>query len=229
LNQKTEDPSEKWFRFAYNKEERSRFRIRTEASAMSTGSFDPARTRQSLLIRLRDLGDQQAWEEFHARYAPMIGGWCRRWFPRETDDMVQEVLLLLAKSLRDFEYDPSKGRFRGYLKTVTHRLMADLKARPARTPVFGDEEMLNEIEADGDLEERLAAMFDLELLDQAKERVRGRVEERTWSAYVETAERWRKPAEVARELGMKVGAVFQAKYSVITQLRREIQILEGPP
>ena len=32
-------------------------------------------------------------------------------------------------------------------------------------------------------------MFDLELLDQAKERVRSRVEERTWSAYVETAER----------------------------------------
>ena len=44
-----------------------------------------------------------------------------------------------------------------------------------------------------------------------------------------TAEEWRKPAEVARELGMKVGAVFQAKHSVITQLRREIEILQGPP
>jgi len=196
---------------------------------MNSSSFDPSRTHASLLIRLRDNADQQAWEEFHERYAPMIRGWCRHWFPRELDDMVQEVLTRLVSSLKNFEYEPGKGRFRGYLKTVTHRLMADLKARPARTPVFGDEEMLNEIEADGDLEERLAAMFDLELLDQAKERVRGRVEERTWSAYVETAERWRKPAEVARELGMKVGAVFQAKYSVITQLRREIQILEGPP
>jgi DNA-directed RNA polymerase specialized sigma24 family protein len=34
-------------------------------------------------------------------------------------------------------------------------------------------------------------------------------------------------AEVARELGMKVGAVFQAKHRVIAQLRREIQILQG--
>jgi len=196
---------------------------------MNSSSFDPSRTHASLLIRLRDNADQQAWEEFHERYAPMIRGWCRHWFPRELDDMVQEVLTRLVSSLKNFEYEPGKGRFRGYLKTVTHRLMAELKERPARTPVFGDAEMLNEIEAGGDLEERLAAMFDLELLDQAKERVRGRVEERTWSAYVETAERWRKPAEVARELGMKVGAVFQAKYSVITQLRREIQILEGPP
>jgi RNA polymerase sigma-70 factor (ECF subfamily) len=196
---------------------------------MNSSSIDPSRTHASLLIRLKDSADQQAWKEFHERYAPMIRGWCRHWFPRELDDMVQEVLTRLVSSLKNFEYEPGKGRFRGYLKTVTHRLMADLKARPARTPVFGDEELLNEIEAGGDLEERLAAMFDLELLDQAKERVRGRVEERTWSAYVETAERWRKPAEVARELGMKVGAVFQAKYSVITQLRREIQILEGPP
>ena len=100
---------------------------------MSTGNFDPARTRQSLLIRIRDLGDQPAWEEFHARYAPMIRGWCCQWFPREPDDMVQEVLLLLAKSLREFEYEPGKGRFRGYLKTVTHRLMADLKERAAGT------------------------------------------------------------------------------------------------
>ena len=37
---------------------------------MSTGSFDPAPTSHTLLIRLRDPGDQQAWEEFHARYAP---------------------------------------------------------------------------------------------------------------------------------------------------------------
>ena len=33
--------------------------------------------------------------------------------------------------------------------------------------------------------------------------MRGRVTDRTWSAYVETAEQGRKPAEVARELGMK--------------------------
>jgi hypothetical protein len=57
--------------------------------------------------------------------------------------------------------------------------------------------------------------------------VRGRVEERTWSAYVETAERWRSPEEVANELGMKVGAVYQAKHSVQEGLKKEIAILEG--
>ena len=195
---------------------------------MDLSSLDRSRTHASLLIRLRDNADQQAWEEFHDRYAPMIRGWCRQWFPRELDDMVQEVFTRLVSCLKAFEYEPGKGRFRGYLKTVTHRLMADLKEKPAWTPVSEDEEMLIEVEARQDLLARLAAMFDLELLDQAKEQVRGRVEAKTWLAYVGTAEEWRKPAEVARELGMKVGAVYQAKYSVITELRREIESQQGP-
>ena len=98
---------------------------------MTTGSFDPAKTSHTLLGRVRDPADQQAWEEFYARYSPMISGWCHRWFPREIEDMVQEVMTLLARRLRDFVYDPAKT-FRGYLKTVTHRLMADLKERQRR-------------------------------------------------------------------------------------------------
>ena len=143
--------------------------------------------------------------------------------------MAQEVFTRLMSCMKAFEYKPQEGRFRGYLKTVTHRLMAELKERVAPIPVINNEEMPIEIEAGTDLVARLAAMFDLELLDQAKERVRSRVEPRTWSAYLGTAEEWRKPADVAHKLGMKVGAVFQAKHSVITQLRREIQILQGPP
>lgn len=190
---------------------------------MTSSSFDPLRTHASLLIRVRDSADQEAWQEFHDLYVPMIRGWCRHWFPRELDDMVQEVFDRLVRCLKAFEYKPEEGRFRGYLKTVTIRLMSELKQRPERIPVIDDEEMLSQLQARQDLENRLAAMFDLEQLELAKERVRSRVEERTWLAYLGTAEEGRKPAEVARELGMKVGAVFQAKYSVICQLRQEIE------
>jgi RNA polymerase sigma-70 factor (ECF subfamily) len=185
-------------------------------------------TSPTLIGRVRDPADGQAWGEFHDRYAPMIRGWCRRWFPREADDMAQEVLFRLVNCLKAFEYQPEKGRFRGYLKTVTHRLMADLKERASEPPVIGGDALFDQVEAPQDLLERLAAEYDLELLDEAKERVRRRVEGRTWSAYVETAERGRRPAKVARELGMSVGAVYQARYSVITELGRQIQELQGP-
>jgi RNA polymerase sigma factor (sigma-70 family) len=193
---------------------------------MTTGSFDQARTYWTLLIRLRDPEDQQAWVGFDARYAPMIRGWCRRWFPRETDDMVQEVMLVLVKRLRTFQYQPGR-LFRGYLKTVTHQFMADLKEKEERWPMVGGDGLAEDVEATLDLEARLAAEFDLELLEQAKANVRGRVEPNTWRAYVEMAEQGRKGADVARELGMKVGAVHQAKYNVLNLLREEVAFLEN--
>jgi RNA polymerase sigma-70 factor (ECF subfamily) len=193
---------------------------------MSDEIIDRWRTRGSLLIQLQDPNDQAAWVEFDNRYRPMITGWCRRWFPRETEDMVQEVFILLSKRLREFHYEPGVGRFRGYLKTVTNRLMADLKEKAHPVLVEG-EYLLEEEEARRDLSERLATQYDLELLEVAKERVRDRVEERTFRAYVETAERGRKPVDVARELGMRVGSVYQARYSVLNELRQEIARLEN--
>jgi RNA polymerase sigma-70 factor (ECF subfamily) len=190
-------------------------------------SHDTYATSPSLLFRVRNTADQQAWDEFYRRYAPMIRGWCRHWFPHETDDMVQEVFVRLTKCLKAFEYEPGKGRFRGYLKTVTARLMKDMKEQSVRRPPTGGEGALDLVPAEDDLWHRLAAMFDLELLEQAKQHVRGRVTDRTWSAYVAVAEQGGFPADVARELGMKVGAVYQAKFSVITLLNREIELLKG--
>ena len=194
---------------------------------MSTEDESGSETSATLLIQVRDTNDRVAWEKFLRRYQPMIQKWCRRWFPRETDDPVQEVLVILVDQLRKFEYDPASGRFRGWLKVTTHRLMADLKKRwPANSASDGSGS-LDEVAAREDLWERLAGQFDLELLEIARERVRGRVQDQTWAAYVETAEKGRKPAQVASELHMAAGSVYQARYSIIQQLQREIEILEG--
>jgi RNA polymerase sigma-70 factor (ECF subfamily) len=193
---------------------------------MDEPSTDSMRTYPSLLEEVRDPRNHEAWGRFIARYGPMIRGWCRQWFPREADDRAYDVFSELVFRMVTFEYDPSQGRFRGWLKTVTHRLMARLKDGEWR--LLGDGcQSPDSLEATEDLEARLAAEFDLELLEIAKERVRGRVADHTWRAYVETAERGRRPAEVAEELGLKVGTVYQARYSVINELGREIEDLQG--
>ena len=194
---------------------------------MNELSSETTRTDPSLPEELRDPRNHAAWEKFIARYGPMIRGWCRQWFPHAADDRACEVFSELVFRMVTFEYDPSKGRFRGWLKTVTHNMMAKLK-REVWPQVDEDHDPLESLEASEDLAERLAAEFDLEQLEIAREQVRARVQPHTWKAYVATAEEWRKPAEVARELGMKVGTVFQAKHSVITLLRREIETLQGP-
>jgi len=194
---------------------------------MNNPSSDTTRTDPRLLGDVRDPRNHEAWERFIARYRPMIQGWCRQWLPHAADDKACDVFSELIFRMMTFEYDPSKGRFRGWLKTVTHNLMAKLK-RDVLPKVDDDHDPLESVEAGEDLAARLAAQFDLEQLEIARERVRARVQPHTWQAYVATAEEWRKPADVARELGMKVGTVFQAKHSVITLLRREIETLQGP-
>jgi RNA polymerase sigma-70 factor (ECF subfamily) len=160
----------------------------------------------------------------------MIRQWCRTWFPREADDMVQEVLAKLVGTMASFKYRAKPGRFRGWLKTVTKNLMAELKrSHPSLT--FASDSVLKNVaaqeEACNDLERRLAAEHDLQLLELARERVRPRVDPQTWAAYLETAEGETKPAAVARKLGRRVGTVYQAKFNVIKLLKREIALLEG--
>jgi RNA polymerase sigma-70 factor (ECF subfamily) len=159
----------------------------------------------------------------------MIRRWCLTWFPREADDMVQEVLVKLVGIIGSFEYGAKPGRFRGWLKTVTKNLMAELK-RSRPSSIFASDSVLRSLaaqkEACDDLERRLTAEHDLQLLELARERVRPRVDPKTWAAYLATAERGRRSAEVATELGMPVGSVYQARYNVTRLLKREIAALQ---
>jgi RNA polymerase sigma-70 factor (ECF subfamily) len=192
---------------------------------------DSCKTSSSLLVRLRDKADQQAWAAFVDRYTPMIQRWCKKWFPHEADDMVQEVLAKLVESIASFEYKPQRGRFRGWLKTVAQRLMVASRRRHSLRGQCGALEHPDLVAMEAahtDLVGQLIAEYERELLGLACERVRPRVDPKTWFVFVETAERGRRPAEVARELGMPVGSVYQARYSITRLLRQEVKALEGP-
>ena len=77
-------------------------------------------TSVSLLIRLRQPCDQDAWSRFVELYTPLIFYWGRRAGLTATDagDLVQDVLVVLVRRLPTFEYDCGKS-FRGWLRTVT--------------------------------------------------------------------------------------------------------------
>jgi RNA polymerase sigma factor (sigma-70 family) len=189
---------------------------------------DPAeRTSNSLLARLRQGADQAAWAEFVRRYGQQIYRWCRGWGLQEADaeDVTQTVLVKLTEKLRTFCYDPARS-FRAYLKTLTHYAWCDfleLHNRPGAGT--GDSAMvqtLQSVEARDDLVEKLNAEFDQELLEEASERVRQRVEPHTWEAFRLTAVEGLSGAEAAARLDMKVATVFKAKSKVQKMLQEEI-------
>jgi RNA polymerase sigma factor (sigma-70 family) len=191
------------------------------------------RTRASLLFRLQQTpNDQQAWAHFVDRYGPQVHGWCKRWGLQEADaaDVTQSVLLQVTSKLGEFQYDPAK-RFRGWLKTLTQHAWSDLHRRRAAIGSGGSAmlALLERAEARDDLAQRLQETFDHELLEQAYEEVQGRVEPRTWQAFVFTAIQGMTGVEAARQLGMQVGTVYVAKSKVQRMLQEIVQVCEDQP
>jgi RNA polymerase sigma factor (sigma-70 family) len=88
---------------------------------MSDRSSDAWVTRETLIKRVRRQRDQQAWEEFVYYYRGYVYGIARRMGleHHDAEEIVQTVMVKLWKTLPDFEYDERKGRFRGWLCTVT--------------------------------------------------------------------------------------------------------------
>ena len=99
---------------------------------------DPAAmmTRPSLLIRLRDGGDADAWRTFVTIYAPLVQRFGRRHGLQEADaaDLTQDVLGEVCRVMRRFEYRPERGRFRDWLLVITRRQFVRFQKRRARSP-----------------------------------------------------------------------------------------------
>jgi DNA-directed RNA polymerase specialized sigma24 family protein len=80
-------------------------------------------TRPSLLLRLREPADQEAWRHFVDAYGPMVYRYARQRGLQDADaaDLTQIVLLQVSGSVRRFDYDPQRGRFRGWLFGLVRR------------------------------------------------------------------------------------------------------------
>ena len=88
----------------------------------TTTSGDGANTtRPSLLLRLRDPKDDEAWQTFLETYTPLVCAYCRRRGVQASDvaDVTQEVMAQVMRSISDFSYQAERGRFRDWLGTIT--------------------------------------------------------------------------------------------------------------
>ena len=189
-------------------------------------------TRASLLVRLRDGDDTQAWHEFVHLYAPVIYRFGRKRGLQDADaaDLMQEVLRSVSASMPRLEYDPDRGSFRGWLFTVTrNKIFNFLDGRRRRVQASGDSRVQKQLEqqADADSGVDWEAGYQQALAAQAMQRVKREFQAATWDAFTQTAIDGRPPAEVARKVGLSVGAVYVAKSRVISRLRQEIERIRG--
>ncbi len=195
---------------------------------------DSPATRQSLLVRLKDTRDEQAWAEFVAIYAPLVDRLARARGLQAADaaDLAQEVFRAVAGAIDRYDPDPAKGSFRGWLFRIARNLMINLLAaqriRPRATGDSDVQEFLERVPAPDSAE---TALFEIEYRRRiflwAVDQVRGEFRPSTWKAFWLTAVDGEDPKAAAQASGISVGAVYIARSRVMARLRAVIEQVEG--
>jgi RNA polymerase sigma-70 factor (ECF subfamily) len=194
---------------------------------------EPPLTRVTLLTRLKDGRDTEAWREFVQLYGPVVYRFARTRGLQDADaaDLMQDVLRSVARTAPRLEYDPKKGTFRGWLYTVTrNKIYNFLSAQRNRPRATGDPDAQERLDAapardedgpDADWEKE----HQRRLSARAMELVKDEFQPNTWAAFWQTAVEGKPAAEVGAALKMTPGAVYVAKSRVIARLREEARRL----
>jgi RNA polymerase sigma-70 factor (ECF subfamily) len=175
---------------------------------------------------------QEHWVRFTKRYGPVILDFYRHMRLQESDaeDACQETLQKLVLRLPTF--DPAKGRFRNWLKTVARNAALDILRKTNRLPVVGGVDdlaaMASTIE-DAWAASQIERFLDYELLQEAMTRVRKRVNDKTWQAFERIALHNIPPAKAASQLGLPRPTMDTYKGRVQRMIRDEIAKLDREP
>ncbi len=116
--------------------------------------------------------DELAWERFYRFYAPLIrlhGKDCGL-KNENLEDLIQNVMLTLSVQIPNFTYDPSKGRFRDYLRRIIRARACDMLRKIYRQERIPYEE-IGEMESEDRFEEEWHEHILKRSLEQLKTQV----------------------------------------------------------
>ncbi len=91
--------------------------------------MDAPGTRKTILKKLRmTQTDQDAWDEFYEIYWKLVHSVALKAGLSHADaqEVVQNTFIKVAKNIRNFEYDPGKGKFRNWLCLIARQQAANL-------------------------------------------------------------------------------------------------------
>lgn len=186
----------------------------------------PPTTRASLIGRLSDPEDVVAWSEFVEIYAPLVYRLARRMGLQaaDADDLVQEVLASVSRSIAKWLMRSDRGRFRAWLfRTARNAAINHLTRRRYRPLAVGGGQAVDQLSLIAVCDtDSVEIEYQRELFRWASQRVHKQVAEPTWKAFWKTSIEGQPAAVVAHELEMTVGAVYIARSRVMARIRTYI-------
>lgn len=185
-------------------------------------------TRHSLIDRVRDPSDADAWRDFAAAYGPAVYRLARKrgLQAADADDLTQGVLLSVSRAVGDLKLDPARGRFRSWLATIARNAAVNALSRRPLDAAVGGSAVLHLLaqhpESDDQTRDALRLETRRALFRLAATRVREELGAATWEAYRLTAIEGMSADAAAARLGKTTGAVYAARGRVTRRLREEV-------
>jgi RNA polymerase sigma factor (sigma-70 family) len=194
-------------------------------------------TRQSLLERLKRWDDQESWRDFFYTYSGLLYATARKagLEDAEAQDVVQDTVILVAKKMGGFQYDPAADSFKGWLLYLTRKRIALAYRKRARRNCKSMAE-LDDPNADvGEIPDttgvNLEAVWEEEwaraLWEAAVARVKAQVAPKQFQMFHLYVVKEQPAPEVARTLGVTVAQVYLAKHRISTLLKKEVNLLKA--
>jgi RNA polymerase sigma-70 factor (ECF subfamily) len=183
-------------------------------------------TRPSLLLRIRDRSDSGAWQTFDALYRPMLQRFARSrgLSPEDAEDIAQQCLTVITDRIVEFSYDPQKGRFKGWLRTLVNNRVRNL-LRDRRERQGHNADLQNLVEPAPTPDEAFDQIWAQEHLWHCLRALRGEVEEVTFLAFLHYVIEQRPLEQVCQELSLTPGNVYTIKWRLTQRVAAKMREL----
>jgi len=195
-------------------------------------------TRDSLLSRLKDWGDDASWRDFFNTYWKLVYGVALKagLTAQEAEEVVQETVITVARRIPEFKYDPAVCSFKTWLLNLTRwrivdqfrkrktngaagRFHADEDTRTATVEGVADPASLN-LDSVWDQE------WEHQILEAAVLRVKRKVNPEHYQIFHLCVFKEWPVKKVAAELDVSAAQVYLAKHRIGALLRKEVKAME---
>ena len=190
---------------------------------------DYNRTRTTLVVGLKNLEDQRIWNRFFDSYWKLIYHAAIQAGLKDADaqEVVQETVISVTKNIKDFDYDRSKGSFKGWLmKTTKWKIMDQFRKIQKKNTreCSGSSELLENLSTElPEVEKYWENNWQQELLQSALVKVKEQVKPIYYQVYDMLIRKEMKPKDVSKALGIKTDQVYLAKHRVAEALKEIIE------
>ena len=188
-------------------------------------------TRDSILVRLGNTNDAEAWEQFSQVYRPVILriALSKGLQEANAEDLAQTVLVSVSRSIDRWNPE-GPARFRTWLKRVADNAILNELSRRKPDRAGGSTTMWqllqNAEHSAGPDSELLQLEYRREIFQWAARRVRQEFSETTWQAFWLTAVESLSAEDVGARLGRNRGSIYAARSRVMRRLLVEIEGFE---